>query len=144
MDIDDSFLNNAKFDSNAIPKNIPNDTLENVDDMSMRQQRKERFSQDTRFRRHLANWVMIIVPAWLMSVVVLIYLHGYNTLDLDKEVLITLLATTTVNVLGLAYIVLKVYFPKNQNSILNEPISVGLKALSGNSQRFYRFFYVYI
>lgn len=30
MDIDDSFLNNAKFDSNAIPKNIPNDTLENV------------------------------------------------------------------------------------------------------------------
>ena len=55
MDIDDSFLNNAKFDSNAIPKNIPNDTLENVDDMSMRQQRKERFSQDTRFRRHLAR-----------------------------------------------------------------------------------------
>lgn len=144
MDIDDSFLNNAKFDSNAIPKNIPNDTLENVDDMSMRQQRKERFSQDTRFRRHLANWVMIIVPAWLMSVVVLIYLHGYNTLDLDKEVLITLLATTTVNVLGLAYIVLKGIFPKNQNSILNEPISVGLKALNGNSQRFYRFFYVYI
>ena len=39
MDIDDSFLNNAKFDSNAIPKNIPIDTLENVDDMSMRQQR---------------------------------------------------------------------------------------------------------
>ena len=107
MDIDDSFLNNAKFDSNAIPKNIPNDTLENVDDMSMRQQRKERFSQDTRF-----NWVMIIVPAWLMSVVVLIYLHGYNTLDLDKEVLITLLATTTVNVLGLAYIVLKGIFPE--------------------------------
>ena len=86
--------------------------LENVDDMSMRQQRKERFSQDTRFRRHLANWVMIIVPAWLMSVVVLIYLHGYNTLDLDKEVLITLLATTTVNVLGLAYIVLKGIFPE--------------------------------
>lgn len=112
MDIDDSFLNNAKFDSNAIPKNIPNDTLENVDDMSMRQQRKERFSQDTRFRRHLANWVMIIVPVWLMSVVVLIYLHGYNTLDLDKEVLITLLATTTVNVLGLAYIVLKGIFPE--------------------------------
>ena len=55
---------------------------------------------------------MIIVPAWLMSVVVLIYLHGYNTLDLDKEVLITLLATTTVNVLGLAYIVLKGIFPE--------------------------------
>lgn len=35
MDIDDSFLNSAKFDSNAIPKNIPIDTLENVDDMSM-------------------------------------------------------------------------------------------------------------
>lgn len=39
-------------------------------------------------------------------------LHGYNTLNLDKEVLITLLATTTVNVLGLAYIVLKGIFPE--------------------------------
>lgn len=55
---------------------------------------------------------MVIVPGWLMSVMALIYLHGYNTLNLDKEVLITLLATTTVNVLGLAYIVLKGIFPE--------------------------------
>ena len=107
-------LNDARFDANAIPQDVPNDILEDVDDLSMRQQRKMRFSQDTRYRRYLANWVMIIVPFWLFSVIVTLILCGCSVIKLDKEVVITLLATTTVNVLGLAYIVLKGISPESK------------------------------
>ena len=102
----------AGFDKNAILGNAP-DTLEDVDDMTMREQRKARFSQDTRFRRYLANWVMAIVPAWLFCVILI--LCGRSILNMEKEIVITLLATTTVNVLGLAYIVLKGIFPESKD-----------------------------
>lgn len=112
--MDESSINDAQYDLNAIPENITDDVLEDVDDKSMRQQRKERFSQDTRFRRHLANWVMIIVPCWLFLVIVILFFHGFGLIFLPTEVIITLLATTTVNVLGLAYIVLKGIFPEGK------------------------------
>lgn len=114
MGKEDSSLNNIDYAINAIPENIANDTLEDVDDKSMREQRKARFSQDTRFRKHLANWVMIIVPSWLFLVIVILFFDGFNLIKLQTEVLITLLATTTVNVLGLAYIVLKGIFPESK------------------------------
>lgn len=114
MGREDNSLNNIDYAINAIPENIANDTLEDVDDKSMREQRKARFSQDTRFRKHLANWVMTIVPSWLFLVIVILFFDGFNLLKLQKEVLITLLATTTVNVLGLAYIVLKGIFPESK------------------------------
>lgn len=114
MGREDSSLNNIDYAISAIPENLENDTLGDVDDKSMREQRKARFSQDTRFRKHLANWVMIIVPSWLFLVIVILFLDGFDLLKLQKEVLITLLATTTVNVLGLAYIVLKGIFPESK------------------------------
>lgn len=114
----DSPLNNVDYDYdydvNAIPENLADDTLRNIDDKSMRDQRKARFSQDTRFRKHLANWVMAIVPCWLLLVVIILFLEGFDLLHLHTEVMITLLATTTINVLGLAYIVLKGIFPESK------------------------------
>lgn len=104
----------AGFDKSAILGNAP-DTLEDVDDMTMREQRKARFTQDTRFRRYLANWVMVIVPAWLFCVILILILCGCSVISMEKEVIITLLATTTVNVLGLAYIVLKGIFPESKD-----------------------------
>lgn len=109
----DSLINKAHFDSDAIPQNIP-DTLNDVDDMTMREQRKTRFSQDTRYRKYLANWVMLIVPCWLLAVVAIVFLQGFSIIKLDNEVMITLLATTTLNVLGLAYIVLKGIYPESK------------------------------
>lgn len=96
----------ARFDIDAIPGNIP-DSLEDVDDMTLREQRKKRFEQDTLYRKYLAVWVMWIVPVWLALVIALLFICAYGLADLNDNVLISLLATTTANVLGLAYIVLK-------------------------------------
>lgn len=109
-------LSKIRFDNDAIPRDVPNNSLDDVDDMTMRQQRKERFSQDTRFRKYLAIWVMWIVPVWLLAVIVILILCGIEIFSLKSNVLITLLATTTVNVLGLAYIVLKGLFTDPQNN----------------------------
>ena len=84
--------------------------MADVDQSSLKEQVRERYSQDTRFRKHLALWVMWIVPAWLALVLVIVFFCGFRLTELDSSVLITLLATTTVNVLGLAYIVLKGIF----------------------------------
>lgn len=91
------------------PSNIPQ---VDIDDLSMKDQIKERYGQDTRFRKHLAHWVMYIVPAWLGCVLFIITFNEPFCFNLDPNVLVTLLATTTVNVLGLAYIVLKGIFPQ--------------------------------
>lgn len=74
-----------------------------IDDLSMNEQIKERYGQDTRFRKHLAHWVMWIVPVWLGCVLFIITFNNPFCFNLDSKVLITLLATTTVNVLGGVY-----------------------------------------
>lgn len=90
--------------------------VSDVDDLSIRAQIKRRYDQDTDYRRHLANWVMIIVPAWLLAVIVILILCGCCVMSFDKDIMIALLATTTVNVLGLAYIVLKGIFPESKET----------------------------
>jgi hypothetical protein len=47
---------------------------------------------------------------WLLLVVAITTLSGFKFFHLDGSVLITLLATTTVNILGLAYIILRGLF----------------------------------
>lgn len=108
-------ISTAQFDERTLPDPDSCGLYDTVDDMTMRQQKKDRFSQDTRFRKHLANWVMIIVPAWLCMVILVLLLHGCELLVYKTEVVVTLLATTTLNVLGLAYIVLKGIFPEGNN-----------------------------
>lgn len=81
-----------------------------TDKYNMSEQEKKRFSQDTDFRKYLAIWVMIIVPVWLAIVYAVLILNGTDCIHVDTKVMVSLLVTTTANVLGLAYIVLKGIF----------------------------------
>ena len=83
---------------------------DNVDYLSKDVQYLERFKQDTRQRRILVNWMMIVVTAWLFIVLLFTIFGNVWCLKIDNQVLITLLATTTINVLGLANIILKGLF----------------------------------
>jgi len=68
-----------------------------------------RYRGDTRKRNVLSTWAAVLVSAWLVGVF-LILIGNTATYKLSSDVLITLLATTTLNVLGLMYIVLKGLF----------------------------------
>lgn len=69
----------------------------------------DRFEKDTRWRCRLSWWVIAVDSLWLAAVLSILALNG-GYLHLNDAVLITLLATTTANVLGLAFIVLKGLF----------------------------------
>ena len=104
---------NALFGFGLNPDN--GDVRQNVsqgdfDTMSMEDQERERYGQDTRFRKYLSKWVMWIVPVWLFLVILIVYLCSFGLCELTDVQMSTLLATTTANVRGRAYIVLKGMF----------------------------------
>lgn len=85
---------------------------QNPDKDTLKEQKKKRFEQDTEFRKHFSNWVMSIVPTWLALTMVLLFLTGFGCTRFSDTVVVALLTTTTANVLGLAFIVLKGMFPE--------------------------------
>lgn len=70
----------------------------------------ERYKSDTKDRKWLARWTVIIVSTWLSIVLAVLILNKIFSLGLSDAVLITLLGTTTLNVLGLSFIVLRGHF----------------------------------
>lgn len=105
----------SKIDVNAngvTPLNIGD-----VDVSSMKDQEKIRYSQDTKYRRHLTQWVMHLVPLWLIGVFVVVCLCASGCWKLSDIAFSALLTTMTANILGLAYIVLRGMFPQKKDKI---------------------------
>lgn len=80
--------------------------IDNADALSLESQEVRRFEQDTRHRHTLVRWMMWVVSIWLAIVLMITVFNRVLWLGIDTPVLITLLATTTLNVLGLSRIVL--------------------------------------
>ncbi|TDW46056.1 hypothetical protein EV144_107250 [Flavobacterium sp. 270] len=72
-----------------------------------------RFLEDTRLRRYLTYIFSFIIFLWLASVISILYFnHNLLNLNLSDSVLITLLTTTSINVIGMMLIILKNLFPQ--------------------------------
>lgn len=101
------------FFAERIPQTTsPVDPIDtNIDTQNKEEQESERFKQDTHYRKFFSIWVMTVVPVWLFLVMVLLFLSAFGLCGLPVAVMTTLLATTTVNILGLAFIVLRGLFP---------------------------------
>lgn len=84
----------------------------------------ERYKDTSQLRRHTGYWVMIVVSQWLFVVICLVILVGLKSLELNDSVIITLLGTTTVNIIGLPYVLLKGLYPQDKEiSKLSDEIS---------------------
>lgn len=93
----------------------PSLELGNVDFDRLDRQEQIRNKQANRgHRTKLVKWVKWNVTGWLICVILIIACCGFGWMKLDSVVLTTLLATTTVNILGLAFIVLKGLFNHGQ------------------------------
>lgn len=75
----------------------------------------ERYSSDTKDRKWLAIWAVIVVSLWLLLVIIILLLNKLCSINLSDNVLIALLGTTTLNVLGLSFIVLKGHFNSSKS-----------------------------
>ena len=101
----------SKWVISNLPKN-PN-ILSDDDDYDQHDykwQKAKRFAKDTEHRGGLILWVKWVVSLWLGGVLFVVSLNSIVSINLSDSVLVTLLATTTANILGLAYIVLKGMF----------------------------------
>lgn len=74
-----------------------------------RREELARFRKDTKDRSNLAYWTFGIITGWLIAVVVLLACNF-----LPQTVYVTLLTTTTVNIIGLPAIVLHGYFTQKK------------------------------
>lgn len=87
------------------------DLEEDYDEHGLDWQQTKRYAQDTKLRTNLTRWVQWLIPAWLALVMAVLIMSMFCG-DIDSSVLIALLTTTTVNIIGLPYIVLKGLFDK--------------------------------
>ena len=74
----------------------------------MRNLEADRYGADSKDRKWLAKWTACIVSIWLVAVMLVIIFN--KCYQLSDPVLMTLLGTTTLNVLGLSFIVLRGHF----------------------------------
>ena len=112
VDFQDLDLRNIKKDRwGRKTKDIDNLDLENQEKL-----KGHRYKQDTSERKLLAHWVIAIVSSWLGMVLFILICNKILCINLSDTVLCALLGTTTINILGLAYIVLKgLFYNGNEN-----------------------------
>lgn len=106
--------------------NDVDDSLSNVDDP-----RETRYKHDTKNRDWLTKATVRIIICWLTATIAIVLLSGFRCITLSDTVLCMLLGTTTINVLGLAAIVLKGFFKEmNQNVDLSKGNDEGLQKVN--------------
>lgn len=107
--------------NSSIAQSIVNQENEDLDidsdnlDEQTRKLHNQRYSQDTEDRKWLASWATTIVSIWLFFVLFIVaFNHTYS--KLSDTVLSVLLGTTTLNVLGLSFIVLRGHFNSTEKN----------------------------
>ena len=86
-----------------------------IDVWSLKKQEYNRYRQDTEERKLLSHWVMWVVSVWLFLVLFAIVFNKLLCFKIEPSVSLMLLGTTTVNILGLAFIVLSGLFDVRRN-----------------------------
>lgn len=84
------------------------------DSMTMEGQEALRYNSDTKERHSFSCWVRWINSAYLFAGVAVMVADGAQWIQLSDGVIITMLGTTTLNVLGLAFIILHGLFDKEK------------------------------
>ncbi|WP_333696024.1 hypothetical protein [Flavobacterium sp.] len=114
------------MDLSRLPDNIPDnfrdaDIDEALSDVKLWNKsispEEERYRGNTVLRDNLAKVFTIVIIFWIVSVILILVGNNCNHYNLSDTVLVTLLTTTTVQVLGLVYIILKDLFPGGGNEI---------------------------
>ena len=72
-------------------------------------------AQDIELKKQIVKWVKRVVSIYLVVVGVFIAYTGWQE-QLDTIVLVTLLTTTTINILGLPLMIILSLFPKRNKS----------------------------
>lgn len=90
-----------------------------------------RIIENTSARKRLEKWAKRVIVFYLLIVLVLVVFDSlvrYAWFEISDTVMITILSTTTVNIIGLGLIVLRGHFPqKDKESDINSDLKKGSK-----------------
>lgn len=83
-----------------------------------------RIIENTKARRRLEKWSLRVIASYLLivfGIVVCNYVYipffaGHGTIDIPHPIMITILSTTTINIIGLGLIVLRGHFLANDRT----------------------------
>lgn len=92
----------------------------------------ERYIYLPRARRRLERWVTRLVSTYLLIVFALIVTSYILRWNLPLGVVITILSTTTVNIVALGYILVRGLFHENENEDAKKEVPKNSKANSRN------------
>ena len=92
--------------------NFDNDLNDGYQLIKSDNHKKQRYEKDTKTRTRLAYGTSIFIEVYIICVCVLVWFTGLQKIKLSNPVFMTFLSTTTVNVLGLMYIILSGMFKK--------------------------------
>jgi len=83
------------------------------EDVKKKRLENKSLEQDV-FQRGCFSWIILIsVGLWIVAVFAVLISAGLGELEFETNVLITLLTTSTINVIALLIIVVNYLFPKN-------------------------------
>ena len=71
--------------------------------------------QELELKKGICVWVIRIVSVYLFFIAYILLLLVLNEGKLESSVVIALLTTTTINILGLPYMIIKSLFPEKKN-----------------------------
>ncbi|MBX7147079.1 MAG: hypothetical protein K1X44_07210 [Alphaproteobacteria bacterium] len=74
---------------------------------------RERTKQDLGHQRSAYRWILGAVLIWLILVMTIIFLTGFDVIHLSDAVMIALLTTTTANVIAMLWAIIKYLFKTN-------------------------------
>lgn len=70
--------------------------------------------QNTELRKKYAKGIFIFLVVWSCLIFLILFLNAGHYIQISDSVMITLLTSTTVNIIGLFLVVVKYFFPPNQ------------------------------
>lgn len=101
---------------------LESETTELNIDKSKELTRLHRVVENTRARRRLEKWSLRVIASYLLAVLAIVLLNYTKIqalegiVEIPSEIMITILSTTTVNIIGLGLIVLRGHFLANDSS----------------------------
>lgn len=100
----EDYVNSTPHDLRVRDENLREKTLKN--DIS---------KQELELKKGICVWVIRIVSVYLFFIAYILLLLVLNEGKLESSVVIALLTTTTINILGLPYLIIKSLFPEKKN-----------------------------
>ena len=82
---------------------------------AMEEARLQSFTQDTAERKKYAPWIFWLVAGWISAIFIILLLAGFRPCGflLSEKVLLVAIGSTTVNILGVLFIVVRYLFSRD-------------------------------